>query len=655
MSNPLSRRRVAQIGAAAGVVAVIGVAAISVVGGERSTIPPPPVTPAVPAILLELHAPRDVGRLPARSGWGCLVRCAEHVWLLNESSGDATDVGSSADWHLVQQGSPRRGVVGSVPVGDATGWVDTTSELGAFFDGVSGRSLQKSVDATNMPSSTNLVSLTFVFVASASSNSRLFAAHSAARGYEVYLDSSGRPTMVGQGATMSKTVRTDDSFDDGSVHCITFLMDGRTSNEGRIIVDGVDKTSATTELAGTGTWEKTLKPTLGAYTNNTAALTGGIFRGRVDFAAITLALHDTICGSLWDFELSAETTKVVSVDLAYTQTGGTRCLAQSATTALCVPGGDPAHVNRAGLGLAWALEPDRTNHIFDSHDLTTGNWAGAAPTVAVVAPDGSLTAWEMTHDATSTIQQTAVSFTPSATVFPSLWVKCSLGTLKVGSPAGSGMWDVDCPTVGGNWRELRSASDAAVTETSAWAASGAGLSGFNFTTSATVIAAVWMPTLVEEDEGLSVIRTEGAAVATGAITWTVDNAPAVYYEGADGKIAITADYLAGACVDVSSGTQVGRQFGDATDWLAFDSSSATAYIANLALLGIDTAVIRWNSAASLGGTDFAQVLLNGIQQTWDATPSIAWTAASPTAILLDGHGSTSCTAAIQTIKIEDGP
>lgn len=652
----LFRRWAVPGGLSAGALVIV-VAAI-VMGGSDSTTPQPP--PVTTPILLDLFAPRDVGRLPTRADWCTAGRTAEHCWLMQEGSGDVVDTGgATALWDLTPTGSPRQGVVGSIPVVDATGFVDTSSELGAWLDGGNGvlRTLEKAA-VPNLPSATNLITVTVVYnMTKPVVNARLLFGGDTAARYEIIVLGSGSLRIQAKGPTTAKSSSTPAPL--LGMRCFTAVFDGRTTDAVKIYSDGVEIVPATKDLNGTGSWQTAggagEDVAFGNLTapNGASTFPGAMYRARIDFAVITLAQHQEICGSLWDFDHTA--TKLAAADLSWTQTGAERCFAQSATTALCVPGGLPAHVWRAGLALGWALEPDRTNRILDSEDLSTGNWAGDATTLAVVAPDGSLTAWDTFVDDASSISAVPTGYTGSADVFPRLWVRCNAGSLLMGTDgAAAGSWTIDCPTVGGVWAELYD-GHAAVTEGAQFAADSSGDATVIFTADATGVSfQAWQPTLTEV-RGFSVIPTGGSAAATGAIAWTVDNDPETYYKGIKGKVTIRADYVAGACVDISSGTQVGRMFGDATDWLAFDSSSATAFIANLALGGIDQSIVRWNSTTSLGGTDFAQVLLNGLEQTWDATPTTGWTAASPTQILLDGFGSTSCTAAVQSVKVENSP
>jgi hypothetical protein len=70
---------------------------------------------------------------------------------------------------------------------------------------------------------------------------------------------------------------------------------------------------------------------------------------------------------------------------------------------------------------------------------------------------------------------------------------------------------------------------------------------------------------------------------------------------------------------------------------------------------VDSLILRWNASAAISGGIYEVLTRDGVQATWDATPDAAWTPATPATINLDGYGSTSCRAAVQTLKIEDRP
>lgn len=650
------------IGAGVAAITIIGSGVAVYLGTQQDATPG---SSGGVKILLELHAPRDVGRLPARSGWCTAVRSAEHCWLLQESSGDAIDTGSASPlWDLTPTGSPRQGVVVSLPVADATGFVDTTTERGVWFDGADIRdNALRASSLQNLPNdATNLVSVTAVYTAEVTSDfERIFGAGLTVGHFEIFLNTAGKVVAFAQGpGGFDQVSSVSSTWQGAAAHCVTVVFDGRTANAGEIFVDGTDDTPASPDFASAGSLQSTGFVAMGNYHITPSALrtlTGAVLRARVDYGvALTLAQHQTLCGSLWDFELSAETTKVVAADLTYTQTGGSRCLAQSATTALCVPGGEPAHGWRSGLGLAWMLEPDRTNRILDSFDLSTGNWAGDATTLAVAAPDGSLTAWDVFVDDASSISAVPTGYTASTDLDLGLWLRCSAGNLSFTTDgAAAGEWDVDCSTIAGAWTYIWD-NHVSVTETTQFASASTGDATVIVSSDATGVAVqMWMPTLTEVP-GLSVIRTEGAALATGTITWTVDNSPAVYYIGSKGKITYVSDTPFTGASEArifSFGPNPGLHYFLANNnYRIHDSASAlvTQCSAHDPSGFSGEHIFRWNSGDTLDGTNYVLSTRGGVQKCTYSGGT--WTPASPVTLTLMQSASI---GAVQTIRIEDGP
>ena len=617
-------------------------------------------------VLLELHAPRDLGRLPARAGWCTIARNPQHCHLLQEGSGNAVDTGDSTEvWTMVPASGPRQGVHTPVPVEDATGWVDTTSELGAWSAADGYFRIASALDVMGPSAdSTNVVTVHLLIVNSdpAQNNTYVIGAEGD-DGWSITYSSSGNIRLRLNGASGSVTRSTTSApVADGAPHCITAMMDGRTAGAGRLWVDHAEVTLSSQDMSGLGSWRGSARVAFFAKPNATSKSSGGILRSRVDFAAMTLADHDAICGTIWQPPStdSHVLTKLAPADVSWTQTGGARCYAASATTAVCVPGGLPGLAWRAGVGLVLpTLEPDRTNRVLDSLDLSSANWSGDATSsvAAAVAPDGSKAAWTVTATDATTLYAVPTGYTASAPLSLRLWAKCSAGLLKLATDgAAGGAWTIDCATVGGAWAELHS-THAAVTEDATWFAASTGDATLIVTSDATgVTADLWLPTLTAELTGISVVPTGGAAVSTGAIAFEIDNDPDTYFKGGAGKITLVGDWIAGACFDTADSTDIGRTYGDGSDWFAFDNLGVTAFQCNLILAGVDTAVIRWKAAITLDATTVhAECLLNAVTQSWDATPSSPWDAATPGTIKLDGFGSTSCTAGIQTIRIENKP
>lgn len=642
------RRRNAVIGGAAGLVLATSIlVGIWTIGGSEDT-----VRPSTTRVLLDLYAPRDIGGIPPAASWCTDVRDAEHCWLMNEASG-ATDVGSVGGKDLTDYNSPRKEVIPGIPVTGGAA-IDITTEEAAFFDSTAAR-LRKLT--TGHPSGT-ACSMT-VIVNSSGGAEAFIVDNRSAQGVNLSYTALGEFNAYVDGSIGVGNVRSSAGYP-GAWHCVTFALDTVVGSS--IYVDGVEDTAVDQSVGDGDLGHATAHLYFGGQAGSKPLL-GGIARARHDNGVkVTLAQHQTLCGSLWDFNVAA--SKVAAADLTWTQTGAGRCLMQSATTALCIPGGFPSHAYSAGLsGLIWAPEPDRTNRVLYSTAIDCTNWTcrgTASVTTGKVAPDGSATATEVVVNLIANDVRTAASssgYSNSVPLFNQLWVKCSSGTFRIANYLGGteGDWSINCATIGGVWAQLTT-NHPAVTEVQTWDSNASGQAGYSFSSlGGSVTAEVWAPTLVEEAAGLSTIPTATSAQATGSIVWEVDNSPATYYQGTRGKITLVADYGTGACLDVTSGTNVGRQYGDAVDWFAYDSASTLVYQANLALAGPDTVVVRWNSIAPLSTGYYAQVLLNDIAQTWDMTPTSGWTSADPTKIQLSGYAATKCAAGIQRITIEDSP
>ena len=150
----------------------------------------------------------------------------------------------------------------------------------------------------------------------------------------------------------------------------------------------------------------------------------------------------------------------------------------------------------------------------------------------------------------------ATGYTNSATVYPTLWVKCSSGTFAMVAADGSGDWDIACATVGGAWTLITDASDAAVTQNTAWQTAADGDLQIEFSGAD---AEVWMPTLTEVD-GLSVIPTGAAAVDTGDIAFEVDNSSGDYWVSGATESSVL-DEIAGTCIVTGSTIYLGGSTG----------------------------------------------------------------------------------------------
>jgi hypothetical protein len=617
--------------------------------------------------LLWLYAPRDMGRLPSRASW---CTGAAHCWMAQETAGATQLHDETGDATLTAVGTPRAGVFTGLPVEDATGWVDFTSELAVHTDGQSATTGYY-LGPAQTQSATNLVSVVAIIMPTyRQATTRILYQHNEddhGHGIEVGIDTGGLLYATAYGNSATKTVKTAAAWDDGAWRCVTFLIDARTDNAGKIYIGSDDVTGAAKDFKAAGDFSSgSHEIVLGSDEHDDHDWPGGIARLKVVNGVTTPA---TDCGTLWQAVKPNAWNKLASAaDSAWTQTGGARCFPSSATTALCTPGGKAAPTWDSALsrgGMAWGLGINRTQlQIWNSHVcVTTGFWTlrGTATAVCAsdISPSGAKTASVLTVGATGVndVLKSASGFTAGDVLKPAIWVKCSSGTLNFWnfySPATQGKWSVNCSTVGGSWALIKSGHPA-LTETVTWTLSGTS-AGLNIhAASGTVTASVWLPSLTAA-AGDSVIVTRGAAVSTGTIAWTIDNDPAVYYKGAKGKMTITGDWLSGGCVDTWNGaTNVGRFGGDGTHWMTYNSDATAIAQANLTQSGVDTLLLRWDSTAAIAGGIYEVLTRDGAAATWDTTPISAWTSATPTPINLDGYGTTSCRASLQELKIEDRP
>lgn len=652
------RRRNRYIGVGAAVILVIG-AGVGLYVGKDAHVP----YSAGARVMMQFLASRDMGRLPSRSGWCTAVRSAEHCWLLQEDSGDATDTGATGGWDLTPAGSPRQGVHTPIPI-SGSGSVDTTTEKGVFFDNISAAELA-GASVENL--STNLVSVTVLFqFANQGSTPQLASHRSGAVGWNAFVDTGGTGELrLYGGGTTNKTITGTADVSDAAAHCATIVADGRTASAAKVYLDGVDDTN-TSDLSGTGSWTATTVPRIGNFSSTPA--TGGIYRERWDYAAITLAQHQQICGTLWAPPSNATntSTKVAAANTSWTQTGGARCFASSATTALCAPGGSPTYAWTAALaGIGWPIEPDRTNRVLQSGDLSDAAWGGSATQSAVVAPDGSLTAWQAAYTDAVTTTQALTGYGVTATLFPRLWVKCSSGTFKINATVGAGQWDVNCTTIAGAWTDIHSLATA-VTVNTAMASDGAGAFTWALASDGSgATVDVWMPTVTEVN-GLSVIPTAGAAVATGAIAWEVDNSSGAYYNSVRGRIVYHADWVFEALTGTNSIYIGAATAGRWQVWTSptsarmrmFDSSGVTLGWCIAATNPVDPPGVydwemRYNSTSTIPGfATYATTISNGAEDAC-ADYTSTWTSANPSPFFLDGLNPH--TSVLYEFRVEDRP
>jgi hypothetical protein len=665
--TPQRRRWYAVGGGSAGALAIAATIMISLWGGP-DTYTPAQRSNSAANILLWLYAPRDMGRLPSRTDW---CTGSAHCWLAQEAAGATQLADATGGWTLAATGTPRTGVYTGLPVEDATGWVDFSSELSTHTDGQAASGTGSWVLAAQTQSATNLVSVSAIIMpVYRQATARVLYSHRATAtttGFEAGVATDGTLYMtVESSAATTLTVKTAATWDDGAWHDVVFRLDGRTANAGRIYVDGAEAQAASPTLFTGGTWAFASGPvTLGADAAGANVWPGGIARLRV---AIEAAVPT---GSLWGFDPQSD-AKVVAADIAWTQSGSVRCFRISATQAFCGAGGKPTYTVSSALlaarpssGVGWAVEPTRRNFMIKNHGICGANlWlSGGAPATATcysaVSPSGAKDGSSIVGSNTKGIYRTQGAYTAGGTVYPRFWVRCSSGTLitQTAVNAESGQWSINCATVGGVWAEM-TPTHPAVTVNYAWKASGTGLVGQTFYsgTGSNIAADLWLPSITEVD-GNSVIYTQEVYAPTGTISWTVDNAPPAYYSGSCGKLQLAGDWASGGCLDIYNGaTNAGRQGIDGAHWHMWNSDATEIGTANLVPSGVDVIQTRWSSAAALAPlTRYAVVLRAGAAATWDASPMAIWTPASPPAIHLDGYGTTSCRAVIQDLKIWDKP
>jgi len=614
--------------------------------------------------LLWLYAPRDMGRLPSRTDW---CTGADHCWVAQETAGATQLADVTGGWTLDASGTPRAGVFTGLPVEDATGWVDFTSELSTHTDGQSASGTGSWYKLAQVQPATNLVSVSAIIMpVYRQAENRILYSHRAtadSTGFSVGLDTAGKFFMtVENSAGTTKTVLSAAAWDDGAWRCVTWVLDGRSANAGKIYIGTDEVQAASPDLETTGSWATTGPARVGADAAGSNVWPGGIARLQVKVGTIDPA---TSCGTLWQAVKPNAWNKLASAaDSAWTQTGGARCFPSSANTALCTPGGKASPEWFSGVGQTWGITANRTNRVTRSTSIcAAAGWTlvGTATGTcnASVSPAGAKTGSDITVGtiATNVARITVTGFVNDAVLYPGGWVKCSSGTLRFYGGAGRGEWTIDCATVANRWIQM-TPTHPAVTVVTAWTANATGgLTVYFGAPAGTVSVSLWGITLTEVD-GDSVIPTRTAAVSTGTVAWTIDNNPAVYYVGTKGKITAVGNWISGQCLDIAPAVgNVGRFYGDGTDWIQYtgDATPTIDSTANLTWSGVDSQVLRWDSTAAVSGGVYALYTRDGVAATWDATPTSAWTSASPALINLDGYGSTSCRAGWQTLKIEDRP
>ena len=529
--SPTGNRRnlIARTAVVIGVL-VIGAGTAAIIGGRGGLVPA--LKPQ--SVVFSFLASRDLGALPAR-GTGAGQFCGdvgtlgapEHCYQMQDASGNLVDeVGGLT---LTAAGVPRYSVTAGLPVQGTT--VDFTSEKGI------------SSDASGYFTGTDIVaaqaSVTFVWRTRRTAvNQRIFDwGYGSGTGYRVLSESTGVLGLYANFGTDRLAAVGSFAPDDGAIHCATVAWNGAST---LIWIDSTARTLTWPGAYGTTTASKTVA--LMATAAGGAPLQGILFRYRLDHAVAVLTDHLLLCGQ---YARPLRVDHPAYADTSWTQTGGARCYATSATTAVCLPGGAAGYAWDATVGMGWAQEPGRTNRILYSSAPVCGTgWTcgGGATIAAAIAPDGSKSAGAITLGG-GTVDVAGTGYTALATVHPRLWAKCTGGALTIAHQGGVGSWTVDCThaSLSGAWALLH-ATHPAVTHV-AWTATAGGVATMRFSG---LDATVWLPTLTEE-AGLSVIPTYGTAVATGDAAFAIDNSPARWWQAGD-TVTQTLTTSAGTCL-----------------------------------------------------------------------------------------------------------
>jgi hypothetical protein len=655
------------IGKAAGVAAIVLVGITGAVVGSQEDLVPAIYGEGVQAqILMDLYAPRDVGALPSRSTWCSDVRSADHCWLLQESSGSALDAGAGS-WDLTVGGSPRQGVLSHLPVENGAS-NRTWDERGVFFDALAANYLSKtgvqSIGASALVSVTYIARSNYLAINDTSITNRDNSSPN--YGWSVLYRSghviSGFFDGPGGTAFVESTY-----VHDYDVACVTAVLDGRSAGAARIYVNGADVTSGTNDLSTAGLPQSVdSRMVLGNKMNYSTGLSGGLYRVRVDDQyAVSLAEHKALCGSLWQ-PPSGGLTGVAEGHVSYTQTGGARCFQTGSATAVCAPGGVAAYASHGSFGAddwGFVAEPGCVNRILNntsSFNCTNWNCFGATTVLtpnAIVAPDGSKTAPDITIGTGFVAHTTVIGYNIATPMDVRMWVKClSGGVIDNLVTSGVGDWRIDCTSLS-DWTLIDKNHPAVTVITPMATLATSWAMRFRVASGGPINFSVWGYTATNNASGCySIIPTGSTAVDTGMIDWQIANTGAAYYTGDRGRVTMTGDWSSGGCLDIDSAADNnGRSYVDGTDWILRNAAAGIVSQCDLALSGEDTAVMRWRSNSAIVGGHYTECLLNDVQQPWDVDPVAPWTPATPDLIHLAGYGSTSCSGGIQRLTIEDSP
>jgi hypothetical protein len=324
--------------------------------------------PAVRDTLLQMLVMRDIGALPAR-GTGAGQFCGDMGWDAPQNcyytggTGNLTDYGTQGVTLAKMGSGHREGVVAGLPVRDGSGGVSWTSEKTTYVDGTgyyanfSGHTLTLSdkhsvtwIQRSNLP---GLSGQPWAF--HDSGGHYLYMVQETAGTWQYQARGTGGAGGVGG---------LDKARQEWA--CYTLAYDASGANKTKVYRNGA--TLLTINSTAHGSIGYTNK-SIYIMSGPSAAMEGAVTRLRYDGpVALTLEQHQALCG---DFTQPLRRTHPAYSDTTWTQTGGARCFAMSATSAVCLPGGAAGYA-WDGSRVAWATEPGRVNRLLYSAALN--NW-----------------------------------------------------------------------------------------------------------------------------------------------------------------------------------------------------------------------------------------------------------------------------------------
>ncbi len=329
--------------------------------------------PAVRDTLLQMLVMRDIGALPARGtgagqwcgdlGWGAPQNC-----YYTGGTGNLTDYGTQGVTLAKVGSGHREGVVAGLPVRDGSGGVSWTSEKTTYVDGTgyyanfSGHTLTLSdkhsvtwIQRSNLPGLSG----------------QPWAFHDSG-GHYLYMaqETAGTWQYQARGAGGGGGVGGQDQARQEWA-CYTLSYDASGASKTKMYRNSeVLLTFNSAAHGAIGYANKAIYVMSGPSSSQEGATARVRYDGPV---ALTLEQHQALCG---DFGKPLRRTHPAYSDTTWTQTGGARCFAMSATSAVCLPGGAAGYA-WDGSQIAWAVEPGRVNRLLYSAALNkwvvTGN------------------------------------------------------------------------------------------------------------------------------------------------------------------------------------------------------------------------------------------------------------------------------------------